>query len=152
MSPDKHLNRTALSAEAWESLFRAQVLVMRGLSAQDTWDQVTQREYDVLFNLSLEPDGQMRLRDLNRSILLAQPSLSRMVERLELSGLVTRHGDPDDKRGTVVELTAEGRRVQQSVGRRHVAHIRRLVGSALEAEELEMLAQLCRKLRLANEP
>ncbi|MFD4366009.1 hypothetical protein [Rhodococcus sp. NPDC058521] len=73
-------------------LFRAQVSVMRGLSAQDTWDQVTQREYDVLFNLSLEPDGQMRLCDLNRSILLAQPSLSRIVERLELSRPDLRSG------------------------------------------------------------
>ncbi|MFD4366016.1 hypothetical protein [Rhodococcus sp. NPDC058521] len=66
-------------------------------------------------------------------------------------GLVPRHGDPDAKQRTVVEPTAEGRRVQQSVGRRHVARIRRLVGSALEPDELEMLAQLCRKLRLANE-
>lgn len=148
MSP---VNRTALATDAWESLFRAQVSVMRGLAAADTWDEVTQREYDVLFNLSREPDGRLRLRDLNRSILMAQPSLSRMVERLESSGLVARHGDPGDKRGTVVELTSEGRRVQQAVGRRHVALIRRSVGSALEPEELEVLAQLCRKLQLAQD-
>ncbi|TQF68715.1 winged helix-turn-helix transcriptional regulator [Rhodococcus spelaei] len=141
---------TALATGAWESLFRAQVTLMRRFDAEDAWDPLGRREYDVLFTLSRCPDGRLRLRDLNREILLAQPSLSRMVERLETAGLVRREADPQDRRGTVVALTEAGGQIQRGIGRRHAAQIRRLVGTALDREELETLERLCDKLRSAQ--
>lgn len=144
------VSRTELAAEAWEALFRAQVTLMRRLAADDIWDSISMREYDVLFTLSRSPRTRLRLHDLNREILLSQPSLSRMVERLETAGLVAREDDPADRRGTVVALSEEGARVQRAIGRRHAASIRRYVGPALEPDELELLTRLCTKLRLAQ--
>ncbi|BAH49875.1 MarR family winged helix-turn-helix transcriptional regulator [Rhodococcus opacus] len=145
------VSRTERAAAAWESLFRAQVAVMRNLAADDVWDELSMREYDVLFTLGRAPERRLRLHDLNREILLSQPSLSRLVERLAGSGYVTREGDPGDRRGTVVVLTAEGARVQKSVGRRHAASIRRHVGPALSEDELDTLSELCAKLRGAQD-
>ncbi|MFC7449151.1 MarR family winged helix-turn-helix transcriptional regulator [Rhodococcus daqingensis] len=141
---------TELAADAWEALFRAQVSLMRRFESGDVWDPLGRREYDVLFALSRCPEGRARLHELNREILLTQPSLSRMVERLELAGLVSRRPDQHDRRGTVVALTEEGRAVQRSIGRRHAAQIRRHVGTALDREELEELERLTTKLRLAQ--
>ncbi|MFC0448665.1 MarR family winged helix-turn-helix transcriptional regulator [Rhodococcus jostii] len=145
------VSRTERATEAWEALFRAQVAVMRHLAADDVWDELSLREYDVLFTLSRAPGRRLRLHDLNREILLSQPSLSRLVERLVVAGLVTREGDPGDRRGTVVALTDEGARRQQSVGRRHAASIRRHVGPALSDDELDTLTDLCTKLRGAQD-
>src|SRR5699024_11951859 len=78
--------RTA--ATAWESLLRAQVHLMRQFEAAKDFAPLSAREYDVLFTLSGE--GPMRLRDLNEHVLLTQPSLSRMVERMDKAGLVSR--------------------------------------------------------------
>ncbi|MFD4179991.1 MarR family winged helix-turn-helix transcriptional regulator [Rhodococcus sp. NPDC058514] len=142
---------TELAAGAWESLFRAQVSLMRRFDADDAWDPLGRREYDVLFTLSRCPDGRARLHELNREILLTQPSLSRMVERLEVAGLVSREPDPHDRRGTVVALTEAGRAAQRSIGRRHAAQIRRYVGTALDRGELEELERLTTKLRLAQQ-
>jgi len=89
------------AAEAWEALFRAQVTLMRRLQADDIWGDLSMREYDVLFTLSRCPDG-LRMRDLNAYVLLSQPSLSRLVDRLEAAGLVRRVVVPDDARGTTV--------------------------------------------------
>ncbi|MDN5545350.1 MAG: MarR family transcriptional regulator, partial [Rhodococcus sp. (in: high G+C Gram-positive bacteria)] len=50
--PEVPVSTTELATDAWEALFRAQVSVMRRLSADDVWDQVSMREYDVLFTLS----------------------------------------------------------------------------------------------------
>lgn len=138
------------SNEAWEALFRAQVAVMRRLERADDWGELSMREYDVLFQLSLAPRQALRLRDLNEHILLSQPSLSRMVDRLAARGLVTREDVPDDARGVAVRLTDRGARTQKEIGRRHVRTIRQYVGRALGEEDLRALADLATRLRLAQ--
>jgi DNA-binding MarR family transcriptional regulator len=149
--PQRAARGARLSVEAWEALFRAQVAVMRRLERDDIWDEVTMREYDVLVQVAGSPDGRPRLRDLNERILLSQPSLSRLVERLESRGLVTRERADDDARGVVVGLTEQGAEVQRRVGRRHVRTIQRCVGGALSEAELRVLHDLCHRLRAAQD-
>ncbi|WP_127127142.1 MarR family winged helix-turn-helix transcriptional regulator [Georgenia sp. SYP-B2076] len=138
---------TRVAAEAWESLFRAQVTLMRRFERGGDFSPLRSREYDVLFTLSLADEGRMRLRHLNEQILMSQPSLSRMVERLENRGLVRRDPAPDDARGVLVGLTAEGAAMQRRIGRQHVRSIRRYVGGALDEEELRTLVALTTRLR-----
>jgi len=137
------------AARAWESLFRTQVTLMRRFQSDDVWRKLTMREYDVLFSLSRAPDG-LRLRDLNENILMAQSSLSRMVDRLEARGLVSRSVASDDARGTVVTLTDAGRELQRETGRLHVRTMEQYVGSALDEDELETLTRLLDRLRAAQ--
>lgn len=139
-----------LAADAWESLFRTQVTIMRRLQSDDIWQDLTIREYDVLFTLSRAPGGALRLRDLNEGILLAQSSLSRLVERLEARGLVARAVPADDARGTMVRLTPEGARLQRETGLAHVRTITEYVGQALPPDELEALIALLDRLRAAQ--
>lgn len=152
-SPDLALSPTAatrLASDAWEALFRAQVAIMRRLERDDIWGELSMREYDVLFQLSRAAGGALRLRDLNEHILLSQPSLSRMVERLEGRGLLTREKVPDDARGVRVRLTERGADLQRAIGRRHVRTIRTYVGGALDEADLRLLADLATRLRLAQ--
>lgn len=141
---------TRLAAEAWEELFRAQVTLMRRFEAGDDFAPLTSREYDVLFQLSRGEGGAMRMRELTELIMLTQPSLSRMVDRLSARGLVERRAAPDDGRGVVVALTEEGAALQRQIGRNHVRSIRRYVGGALDEEELRTLQRLAHKLRAAQ--
>jgi DNA-binding MarR family transcriptional regulator len=140
--------RTA--AVAWEELFRAQVAVMRRLQRDPIWDRMSLREYDVLFTLSGAPGRRLRLRDLGESSLLSQPSLSRMVERLEAAGWVRREPVAQDGRGVDVVLTDEGARLQKEVGRRHVEAIDHYVAGALDADALVALTGLTHALRAAQ--
>lgn len=139
-----------LAVDAWEALLRAQVALIRRLAGDDVWDPISMREYDVLFTLRRLPRGRARLRDLNREVLLSQPSLSRMIDRMAAVGLVVREPDPDDRRGTVVALTEQGAAVQRRIGARHAASIRRHLGPALDDDELATLRVLCDKLRIAQ--
>nr|WP_201265360.1 MarR family winged helix-turn-helix transcriptional regulator [Rhodococcus sp. P1Y] len=124
---------------------------MRRFTADDIWGPISLREYDVLFTLTKCTTHRLRLHDLNNEILLSQPSLSRLCERLEKLGYVAREPDPTDKRGTVVVLTDDGLTLQREIGRKHAARIRRYVGDALSDDELTTLDALCTKLRLAQE-
>lgn len=141
----------AEAVQAWESMFRAQVAVVRGLKDHFKDAEVTLGEYDVLYNLTLFPGKRMRLHLLNQNIVLTQPSLSRLVERMEAKRLVRREPDPQDGRGTVVVLTEHGLAVQRRVGRAHATHIERYMRSGLADDDLATLRALCDKLRFAQQ-
>lgn len=134
-------------SETWESLFRAQVAVMRRLQRDPAFRTLGINGYDVLFTLSRCEGTGLRLNELNDHVLLAQSSLSRLVERLEKQGLVARGSAPEDGRGVVVRLTEEGARVQREVGRAHVREIARIMDGALDSDELAQLRALTGRLR-----
>lgn len=147
MAVDANESPLRLAAETWESLFRAQVAVMRRLQAGPAFRNVAVNEYDVLFTLSRCPSGWLRLNELNDHVLLSQSSLSRLVERLEKRGLVVRMAAPNDGRGVLLKLTDEGAALQKEIGREHVRDISSLVGPALTAAEQKELQRLTEKLR-----
>lgn len=132
---------------AWESLFRAQVTVMRSLAEAFPTQDISLNEYDVLFNLSREPGRRIRQRDLNQYVLLTQPSVSRLIDRLAARGLVEKLADNHDKRGTIIALTNEGFDLFRRVAVSHMRAINARVGSALTTTELDQLTRLCDKLR-----
>ncbi|MFC4224697.1 MarR family winged helix-turn-helix transcriptional regulator [Lysinibacter cavernae] len=136
-----------LTNEAWESLFQAQVTLMREFSSEKIWNDLSMREYDVLYSLTKGPDCGMRPADLNESILLSQPSLSRMIDRLEQRGLVRRNPDPTDGRSLNVTLTDAGRSIQREVGRKHAATVAKHMGNALSETQLHQLIELCTTLQ-----
>jgi DNA-binding MarR family transcriptional regulator len=103
------------------------------------------REYDVLYTLS-KCQGPLRIGELNRRVLLSQPALSRMVDRLVERGFVERKAAPDDGRGVRLSLTAAGLQKQRQIGRRHARSVARAVTSQVSVEELRQLEAICTKL------
>ncbi|WP_350350034.1 MarR family transcriptional regulator [Agromyces sp. G08B096] len=122
---------------------------MRALAAEFPSELVSLNEYDVLFNITRAPERRLRLKDLNRHVLLTQPSVSRLVDRLAARGLVKKTDDPNDGRGTIVAITPEGFDLFRRVAYVHMDAITRHVGSALDEQELAMLTELCDRLRMA---
>src|ERR1700689_4617664 len=104
--------------DSWEALLTAHAVLMKQFAAEDIWADVSMREYDVLYTLSKcrEP---IRMSELNRHVLLSQPALSRMVDRLAERGLIARQPDPADGRGVRLALTGDGRALQRRVGHEH---------------------------------
>lgn len=141
----QQLSGTRLATEAWEALFRAQVVLAREFAGADVWGEVTQRDYDVLYTLSKSPTG-LRMTEINERIMLTQPGVSRLIARLEQRGLVERRLDPDDARAQRIGLTAAGREVQQGVGRQHVRQIVRAMNRGLDGDQLRQLHELCSAL------
>lgn len=120
---------------------------MRRLRQDASFRKLSVGEYDVLFNLSRCPSGWTRLNELNHHLLISQPSLSRMAERLEKKGLIQRKPAPEDQRGVLLALTDEGRRLQREIGAEHVRSIHALLGPVLNEEEMEQLLKLTSKLQ-----
>jgi DNA-binding MarR family transcriptional regulator len=124
---------------------------MKEFAAEDVWSEVSMREYDVLYTLSKSPDP-IRLGELHRRVLLSQPALSRMVDRLAARGLVRRAVHPGDARVVLLSLTAVGRAQQRRVGRRHARSVTAALTRSLTAAELSRLEALCDQLACRAEP
>ncbi|WP_343317827.1 MarR family transcriptional regulator [Arthrobacter sp. TMP15] len=136
-----------LTTDSWESLLRSQVAMVRELHREAIFKEVGSREYDVLYSLSRCPSGWLRLNELNDYVLLTQPSISRMVDRLEQRGLIARKTAQDDKRGVLIGLTEAGAELQKKVGRVHVKNIMERMEVAFTDEEMRTLLELTTKLR-----
>jgi DNA-binding MarR family transcriptional regulator len=135
--------------DAWEALLSAHAALMKRFAAEDIWGDLSMREYDVLYTLSKCP-GPVRIGELNRHVLLSQPALSRLVDRLAERGLVEREPDPADGRAIRLALTNAGRALQRQVGLRHGSSVARVMAARLTPAELQNLETVC--LKLAREP
>ena len=100
--------RTRLANDAWEALLSAHARLMKRFAAEDIWRDLSMREYDVLYTLSKSREP-LRIGELHRHVLLSQPALSRMVDRLVERGLIERCPDPADGRGVRLSVTDAGR-------------------------------------------
>jgi DNA-binding MarR family transcriptional regulator len=139
--------RSSAAVGAWESLFRAQVTVLRELTREFPAGDISFNEYDVLFNLSRQEGRRLRIRDLSKHLLLTQPSVSRMVDRLVTKGLVRKESDPGDGRGTFVYLTDDGFSLYRRVAVVHAASISRYMNAALSDAELDALRALTDRVK-----
>jgi DNA-binding MarR family transcriptional regulator len=146
-------SRSQLANDAWEALLSAHAVLMKELAAEDIWQDVSMREYDALYTLSKCPQP-IRLSELNRHVLLSQPALSRMVDRLVGRDLVERRADDADGRSAHLSLTEAGRARQRQIGRRHGLTVARALTAELDADEVRQLETLCLKLahRADHEP
>ena len=145
-----NLGQPNLANDAWEALLSAHAVLMKQFAAENIWEGVSMREYDVLYTLSKCPEP-IRISELNRHVLLSQPALSRLVDRLADRGLVERWPDPADGRSVRLALTEAGRAVQHQIGRQHARGVARAMTAELDPAELRALQAICLKLARQNE-
>ena len=113
-------------------LSRASHTVASGFHAKlKTWN-LSVPEYRVLFCLT-GADG-LGVGDLAAMAIMAQPRMTKVLDRMERDGLIGRHPDASDRRRVLIHLTAAGRARAAPVLRAAKAHEARLL-APFSAEE-----------------
>ncbi len=69
--------------------------------------------YDVLWELESSKDGSLRLNDIGKKVILDKYNVTRLVQRLENEGLVSRSQCPVDGRGIFACITDKGRKLRR---------------------------------------
>ncbi|MGA9776594.1 MAG: MarR family transcriptional regulator [Candidatus Dormiibacterota bacterium] len=106
-------------------------------------------EYEVLAALLRSgPPHRMKPKELVGALVLSSGAVTNRIDRVEAAGLVERLPDPDDRRGTLVALTGEGRRVLDRAARAHLDNEERLL-AGLSPRRRRELADLLRRLLLS---
>lgn len=135
-----------LAIDAWESLFRAQHEVFDEIACDFDDTGLSQAEYDVLLTVTRGDGMTARLRDVTANMLISQPSVSRLVDRMATRGLVSKCPDPEDGRGSLVRATPDGAAAFRKVASTHGRSIAERM-SLLDDDELAQLRDLTAKLR-----
>lgn len=103
-------------------------------------------EYDVLSALRRQGGTyELAASELARETLLSPGAMTNRIDKLEQRGFVTRHPDPDDRRGVLVSLTKSGLKTINGAIQERFSAANQLVEPLSEAE-CEQLTTLLRKL------
>jgi DNA-binding MarR family transcriptional regulator len=105
---------------------------------------LSEPDYDVLSNLSEEPGGRLRARELATRLQWSSSRLTHHIGRMERRRLVRREECADDARGAVVALTDAGRRTIERAAPPHVTAVRNHFIDLLTAEQLAALTTISR--------
>ncbi len=89
--------------------------------------------------------GSMTISEIGEKVLLANPSMTSAVDRLERKSFVVRKTSEGDRRIRIIDLTREGRNFITALYARHARDIER-VTKVLTEDEQDQLRYLLKKL------
>lgn len=132
---------------AWRAFLRAHAVITRALEAELVADQdLPLASYDVLVQLAEAPGHRLRMTELADAVLLSRSGVTRLVDRLEKAGLVSRCRVEGDGRGVAAELTPEGLTRLRVASRTHLAGVARHFVARLDPNDLAALERISRRL------
>jgi DNA-binding MarR family transcriptional regulator len=106
---------------AWRLYFESALALHDVLDAELERDAgLPLRWYDTLVHLEETPEG-LRMNELAERILYSKSGFTRVVDRMEETGLVQRVRPENDRRSILVVLTEQGR-TRMERARRHHRH------------------------------
>ena len=91
--------------------------------------------YDVLWGLESGSDGSRRMHELADTLAIERYNLTRLVDRLEKDGLVTRSRSNEDGRAAFVSITTAGRALRKKMWRVYQATVADLFLAQFSADE-----------------
>lgn len=104
---EQHLSDQHLAA--WRTFLKAHATLIdridRDLAAAKLPPLST---YDVLIELYEVPEQRLRMHELAERVVLSRSGLTRLVDRLEAEGLLTRDRSGTDRRGAYAVITEQG--------------------------------------------
>jgi DNA-binding MarR family transcriptional regulator len=96
--------------------------------------------FEPLHLISHAKGDSMRVGDLARGLRITVGGTSKLVDRIEKSGLITREPDPDDRRASRVALTPAGKRKLSAALKTYEAEMVSILGGALSSKEQRQMS------------
>jgi DNA-binding MarR family transcriptional regulator len=132
---------------AWARLMRAQRIALTAVEAALRRAGMPPLAwYDVLLETERAGEAGARPFEIERTLLLAQYNLSRLLDRIEREGLIAREACVEDGRGQMVRITERGKALRRAMWPVYARAIESAVGERLNAGEAETLMTLLGRL------
>jgi DNA-binding MarR family transcriptional regulator len=107
-------------------------------------------EYEVLFRLQVAGPRPLQMSQIATQLITSPSGTTRITDRLEGDGLITRRTPHENRRVVQVELTARGRRVLEKADRAFRAALHEGFTAHLDEGERATLRALMRKVLEGN--
>jgi len=117
---------------AWRAFLKAHAMLTRQLD-RDLREccGMTLVIYDALVQLSEAPQRQLRISELADALVYSRSGLTRIVDKMEDAGHITRSRDESDRRSWIITLTSAGLSSLENAWRTHVQGVERHFASHL---------------------
>ncbi len=134
-------------AAAWARLLQVAPLLLASVETELKAAGLPPAQwYDALAALDRAPGDALGPSDLERGLLITQWSTSRLIDRLEADGLVTRLVNADDRRRQTIQLAPKGRALIGRMWPAYAAAIERHLGQKLSGDDAKALIRILEKL------
>ena len=104
-------------------------------------------QYDVLVQLSEADERRLRMQELAERVLLSKSGLTRLVDRMESAGYVTREIAKDDARGINAVLTDRGLAALEAAVPAHKQDVVDLFACEMSEDEATILTDILRRVQ-----
>ncbi|MFM9969892.1 MAG: MarR family winged helix-turn-helix transcriptional regulator [Burkholderiales bacterium] len=135
-------------SRAWARLFVTSALLVEKVEAalkQAGFPSLAW--YDVLWVLEDSEEGRLRLHDLAARVVVARYNLTRLADRLEAEGLITREPCEEDRRGAWCVITPTGRALRKRMWPAYEAQVNESFSNLITREEATVMAGALEKVR-----
>jgi DNA-binding MarR family transcriptional regulator len=144
---EEWFNLSRAQRAAWSGFLRAHARIVKELDAElQARHGLPLSSYDVLVQLSLAQEGQMRMYKLADAVLLSRSALTRAVDRLERQGLLERCRGTADPRQVFAAITKHGLDRLAEVTPAHLVGVRERFLNRLSQTQLEQLVEIWERL------
>jgi len=97
--------------------------------------------FEVLLILGRAGGRGMPMGDIAQERVLTTGGVTRLVDRMEAAGLVTRDENPQDRRGRLVRLTPHGEKTVVRAARLHAKNVQQFLLDPLPPDHREQFAR-----------
>ncbi|GAB3929183.1 MarR family winged helix-turn-helix transcriptional regulator [Kribbella albertanoniae] len=91
-----------------------------------------------------------RIQDIADEFSITVGGTSKVVDRLEAAGWCGRRANPEDRRSSIVELTAAGRKLVDGAAKVFEAELELRIGSVIPAKSVREVTEVLSTLRAAG--
>ncbi len=146
-SPNKRHPLACPEEAAFLELARTTDLLSRGLVRILKTEDVSPTQYNVLRILRGTPEG-LPCGEIAARMITRDPDVTRLLDRLEKRGLISRCRETEDRRMVMARITPDGLKVLARLDEPVVEAHRRQLGH-LGVEQLQALCELLKSARAA---
>jgi len=137
--------KTAPSMRAVTSIMRAQQILLARLNTALEPTSLTFPRYEALMLLFYSRRGSLPLGKIGDRLQVHRTSVTNLIDGLETLGYATRTAHPTDRRTTLAEITADGRKAARSAT--EALNALEFGTTPLRRSELDTLADILEHLR-----
>jgi DNA-binding MarR family transcriptional regulator len=104
-------------------------------------------QYNVLRVLDASTNGQNRMSEISRIMLVAGANITGIAKRLESYGFAIKKSDPTDERVTILEITPKGKRTLKNIEKEKDQWLEAMLADLSRSERLDLLEKTRRIIR-----
>lgn len=143
---------TKAETKAWTGFIKAQQLLIDKVEEKLKKKHFPSLSwYDVLWELEKSAEGSLRLNDIGKKVLLNKYNVTRLIDRMEKEGLVSREACPIDGRGVFACITPKGRKLRKRMWPVYKKAIEENFVSYFNKNELEQISKLMERINLRQQ-